>query len=86
MRTNNYWLHDIIRALPPYLNNDEESNRLYFMMTRDITGKWLVSYETEGRHYYAHTAGSPEEAIIALLSELGIPAPMNDIKSLKEGS
>lgn len=63
-------LSHLIRQLPPYIHLPEEANNLYFVLTTEITGKWQVAYETEGRFYHAITKSTPEQAIKQLIKEL----------------
>lgn len=48
-------LEEILNSLPAYVYHDNEKNRLYLMITRDVRGHWNMCYETEGRCYYAAT-------------------------------
>lgn len=41
-----------LESLPAYLHDNDEENRPYLMITRDISGGWNACYETEGRCYY----------------------------------
>lgn len=46
----------LLESLPAYMHHEDEDNRLYLMISRDIRGHWNMCYETEGRCYYTATA------------------------------
>jgi len=63
-------LEELLNKLPAYIHDDDEDNRLYLMITRDIKGEWNMCYETEGRCYYATTNPSLTDCAESLLEQL----------------
>lgn len=63
-------LEELLDSLPPYLHDEDEVNRLFLMITKEITGKWQMAYETEGRHYHAVSAPTLKECAEKLKAEL----------------
>ena len=66
-------LEESLERLPDYLHEEDEENRIYLQITKDIQGNWLMCYETEGRCYYPTT----NESLIECAGEL-----YNQVKAL----
>ena len=67
-------LEELLDSLPAYLHDDEEPQKLYLFISRDITGDWMAAYFTHaedfGRYYHPQTGKSLTEVITALCNEL----------------